>query len=636
MKIKNLQFAIVLILFAFKLQAQKNEYPIALIADSLKENADAVVRLNQLDIIVSSQRSMNVKTKRIVTVFSENGLSAIDAFENYDKKTSVKNIEVKVIDGLGNEIKKIKRKDFKDVSAISGNTLFSDSRYIYLDYTPTQYPFTVIYDSEVETSNTAFIPSWLPVNDFLVGVEQSILNVTYPNNLGFKKKEFNFSGFNIQKTTDTNTQLSYKATSILAQKQEPYCATSVIFPRLMMGLENFNLEGEDGTAKSWKEFGKWYYDQLLTGTTELSPETATKIKALVGNETDPIKKAKLIYDYVQKKSRYVSIQVGIGGWKPMLANDVDRLGYGDCKALTNYTRALLDIVGVPSYNTILYGDTYKKDIESDFVSTQGNHMILAIPNENDYVWLECTSQDDPFGYQGKFTDDRAVLVIKPTGGEIVQTKIYGDKGNLQNSKGTYSIDEQGNLSGSITIASEGSQYSNKARLENSQPNEKETHYKEYWSNINNLKLAKINFSNNKEKIAFVENVAVNAVNYATISGAKMIFPLNAYNQFIGSVKRIRNRKNPFEIQRGYVDVDEVEVMLPLGFAVEFLPSNFELNSKFGDYKAEIIKKDASHLVYKRTLYIHKGFYPNTEYDQYRLFMEQVSRNDNAKIILTKI
>ncbi|RVT73158.1 DUF3857 domain-containing protein [Flavobacterium sufflavum] len=636
MKIRILQFAIFLMFFGFKLQAQKNEFPVSLIADSLKENANAVVRLNQIDVIISSQRSMNVKTKRVITVFNENGLSAVDAFENYDKTTSVKNVEVRVIDPLGNEIKKIKRKDFKDVSAISGSTLFSDARYIYLDYTPTQYPFTVIYDSEVENSNTAFIPGWFPVKDYLVGVEQSILNVTYPNNLGFKKKEFNFKGFNIQKTTDTSTQLSYKATGILAQKQEPYCAVSVIFPRLLMGLESFNLEGEDGTAKSWNEFGKWYYDEILKGTTQLSPETVAKIKTLVGNETDPIKKAKLIYDYVQKKTRYVSIQVGIGGWKPMLADDVDRLGYGDCKALTNYTRALLDVVGVPSYNTILYGDPYKRNIETDFVSIQGNHMILAIPNGNDYIWLECTSQDDPFGYQGKFTDDRTVLVIKPTGGEIVQTKIYEDKGNLQNSKGAYSIDEQGNLSGRITIASEGSQYSNKASLENSQPNEKETHYKEYWSNINNLKLAKINFSNDKEKIAFVESLDVNANNYASISGAKMIFPLNAYNQFSGSVKRIRNRKNPFEIQRGYVDVDEVEVVLPFGFAIEFLPSNFESNSKFGDYKTEIIKKDATHLVYKRTLYIHKGFYPNTEYDQYRLFMEQVSRNDNAKIILTKI
>lgn len=622
--------------FAFQLQAQKSEYPLILIADSLKENANAVIRLNQIDVIISSQRSMNIKTKRVITVFNESGLSSIDAYENYDKKSSVKAIEVKVVDVFGNEIKKIKRKEFKDVSAISGSTLFSDNRYIYLDYTPTQYPFTVIYESEIETSNTAFIPSWFPVQDYLVGVEESVLNVTYPNILGFKKKEFNFSGFNIQKTTDTDIQLSYRATGILAQKQEPYCAASVIFPRLMMGLENFNLEGKDGTAKSWKEFGKWYYDEILTGTTQLSPETVNKIKTLVGNETNPVTKAKLIYDYVQKKSRYVSIQVGIGGWKPMLADDVDRLGYGDCKALTNYTRALLDIVGVPSYNTILYGDTQKRDIVSDFVSIQGNHMILAIPVENDYVWLECTSQDDPFGYQGKFTDDRTVLVIKPTGGEIVHTKIYEDKANLQNSKGTYTIDEKGNLSGNIIIASEGSQYSNKASLEHSQPNDKETHYKEYWSNINNLKLNKINFSNNKEKIVFVEDVVVDAVNYAAVSGAKMIFTLNAYNQFTGSVKRIRNRKNPFEIQRGYVDVDEVEVAMPLNYAIEFLPSNFELSSKFGEYKTEIIKKDATHLVYKRTLFIHKGFYPNTEYDQYRLFMEQVSRNDNAKIILTKI
>jgi hypothetical protein len=41
-------------------------------------------------------------------------------------------------------------------------------------------------------------------------------------------------------------------------------------------------------------------------------------------------------------------------------------------------------------------------------------------------------------------------------------------------------------------------------------------------------------------------------------------------------------------------------------------------------------------VYKRSFYIKKGMYSNTEYDEYRLFIEQVSKNDNAKIILTKI
>lgn len=635
MKITNL-FVIFFAAITFTLQAQKNDYPTASIADSLKENANAVVRLNQIDITISSQRNMNIKIKRVVTVLNEKGLGEIEATEYYSKTSSVKNIEVSVFDGLGIEIKKIKRKDFKDQSAVSGSTLFSDDRVIYLDYTPTQYPFTIIYESEVESSNTAFIPQWYPLSDYFVSVEKSVLNVNYPDNLGFKKMESNFFNFKINRTIDSPTQLSYTATNIIAQKEEDYSpGFNAIFPRVMMGLELFHLENVDGNAKTWVVFGKWYSDKILTGTTELSDETKLKMKTLVGDEKDPIKKAKLIYNYVQQKSRYVNISIGIGGWKPMPATDVDRLGYGDCKALTNYTKALLNAVDVPSYNTILYGNPRKRNIESDFVSMQGNHMILSIPNGDNYVWLECTSQDAPFGYQGTFTDDRDVLIMKPEGGEIVRTKIYQDKDNTQMSKGKYSLSQSGDFLGKMVIVSEGSQYNQKSAIENFQPTDREAHYKRYWDNINNLKIDKITFLNDKENVRFTENAEISAINYGSVSGNKIMFVVNGYNQITGNIKRIRNRKNPFEIQRGYADGDEIEITLPSGFSIEFLPSNFELKTKFGEYKTEIIKKDDNNLIYKRTMFLKKGLYSNKEYDEYRLFIEQISKNDNAKIILTK-
>lgn len=628
--------ALFFFLFTLISSAQKGIYPISTINDSLKENANTIVRLDQMDIRIASQRNMNIINRRVVSVFNEKGLRDIDAYQHYDKTTKIKSIEAIVYDAFGNEIKKIKRKDFRDESAVSGSTLFSDNRVLFLDYTPVSYPFTIVYNSETETSNTAFIPQWYFLGGHYVSVEKCVLNVSYPNDLGFKKKEFQFSGYNIKKTVDTDTNLSYNAVNILAQKSEDFSPSSRdLFPRLMMGLEKFHLEGVDGNATTWEAFGKWYGDKILTGTTILPEETKVKIKALVGDEKDSVKKAKIIYDYVQKKSRYVNIAVGIGGWKPMLSSDVDRLGYGDCKALSNYTKALLQVVDVPSYNTILYGDRYKSNIQSDFVSMQGNHMILAVPNGDDYIWLECTSQDDPFGYQGTFTDDRDVLVVKPEGGVIVRTKLYEDKGNTQIDKGSYSIDENGNLSGHISIVSEGSQYSSKSRNETLQPTEKETHYKEYWSNINNLKLGKINFTNDKQNIRFTEDVQLSAMNYGVISVNKMIFPVDAFNQNKSNVKRIRNRKNPFQIQRGYLDTDEIEISLPVGFSIEFLPSNFELKGKFGEYKTEIIKNENNKIIYKRFMFLNKGKYSNKEYDEYRLFMEQISRNDNAKIILTK-
>ncbi|MTH16901.1 DUF3857 domain-containing protein [Flavobacterium sp. LC2016-01] len=629
-------FSLFFCLIALTSYAQKANYNITSIPDSLKQNANAVVRLDQMDITIVSQRSMNIKKQRVVTVLNDKGLGHVNAYAHYDKTSSINSIEAVVYDAAGNEIKKIKRKDFRDQSAVSGSTLFSDSRVIYLNYTPISYPFTIVYTCEEETSNTAFLPQWYFWDGYNASVEKCVLNVTFPNDLGFKKKEFQFSGFNIKKTEESATKLSYISENILAQKSEDLSPSSVdLFPRVIMGLEKFHLEGVDGTATTWEAFGKWYGDKILTGTTTLPEETKAKMKALVGDEKDPIKKAKIIYDYVQKKSRYVNIAIGIGGWKPMLASDVDRLGYGDCKALSNYTKALLQAVDVPSYNTILYGDPDKANIQSDFVSMQGNHMILAIPNGDNYTFLECTSQDNPFGYQGTFTDDRDVLIVKPEGGQIVRTKVYEDKGNIQKDKGSYTIDENGHFSGSISIMSEGSQYSEKYRIEMYQPTEKEAHYKEYWGNINNLKLGKITFSNDKENIRFTEDVQLSAINYASISANKMIFAIDAFNQNGESVKRIRNRKNPFEIQRGYMDSDEIEVNLPAGFTIEFLPANYELKGKFGEYKTEIIKKDNNKLIYKRSMFLNKGKYSNKEYDEYRLFREQISRNDNAKIILIK-
>ena len=84
-----------------------------------------------------------------------------------------------------------------------------------------------------------------------------------------------------------------------------------------------------------------------------------------------------------------------------------------------------------------------------------------------------------------------------------------------------------------------------------------------------------------------------------------------------------------------MDIDEVEIALPAAFSIEFLPQNVEISGKFGEYKTEIIKKDNATIVYKRKFFLKKGLYTNKEYDEFRLFMEQISRNDNAKIILTK-
>ncbi len=478
---KNLLFPLTIVLFFTTIAvAQDLEYTVANIPAELKENANAVIRLDQKNIVISSRKSMIMTNKRIVTVLNENGLSYMGLYEYFSGRERVKSIEAQFYNAFGKEIKKVKRKDFKE-NSVSEGSIITDNKLLHYDYTPTEYPFTVVFSSETETSNTAFIPRWYPVPGFSVSVEKSTISIKAPSDLGFKYKEFNMlDNHNIIKEVKTDG-VSFTANNMQAYKTEDYSPSFDSYtPNVMMGLDYFHLEGVDGNAKSWLEMGKWFTDKILIGTSELSDETKVKIKTLIGNEEDPLKKAKIVYGYVQEKVRYVSIQEGIGGWKPMLAKDVDRLGYGDCKALTNYTKSLLDVVGVESYYVRLYGDRYKKSVIPDIVSMQSNHVILAIPDKEKYVWLECTSQILPFGFQGDFTDDRNALVLKPEGGEIVRTNVYATKDNTQITKGNYSISEDGMISGKLEIKSKGIQYDKKLNINGKSIDDLKKIYKNYF------------------------------------------------------------------------------------------------------------------------------------------------------------
>lgn len=626
-----------LLFFNFS-KSQTANYSASLIAEELKENANAVVRLNDLSIEIYSQKSMTIKSKTIVTVYNEFGLKNLNLVEYYDKNRRVNKVECTVYDAYGKLIKTYKKRDFKDVSVADGVSIFSDNRALYLDFTPTSYPFTMVTDSEMETSNTAFIPSWSPIDGYFVSTEKARLSVTYKPELKLKYYENNFSDKVLIQRNQTNSSILYSAENIKAIKKEDLSpAIYDFFPIVFFSLENFNLENVDGTAKNWIDFGKWYYDSILSETEELPATTIEKVKQLVGNEKNEIEIAKIVYKFVQDKTRYVSVQVGIGGWKPMLAKDVDKLGYGDCKALTNYTRVLLKNLGINSYYTIVHsGSEEKRNINSDCVSMQGNHVILALPTEKEMIWLECTSQIQPFGLQGDFTDDRAVLIIKPDGGEIVKTKNYDENHNTQFTKANYQIFEDTSIKAKISITSKGIDYDNnfiKERLSKADQVEK---YKEGYSNINNLKIDKITFKNDSKLIEFNEEIELNATNYAQNNNGKLIFILNAFDQNLFVPKKYKLRESSFTVLRGFSNKSETEIALPEGYFIEAKPSGIELNSEFGYYKIEFNKLTETKLICKRELILKKGSFDKSNYENYRKFRESIAKNDSSKIIITKM
>ena len=620
--------------------SQENTYASTLIPDELTEDANAVVRNSIIEITIKGIDKMVVYEKEVVTVLNELGNDDARIAKRYNNDTKITKLSAKIYDALGKQIKKYSKRKFSDVSAISGGTLYSDERVKYVDYIPVAYPYTVVFESEYKNSSTGFIPRWLPTKEYYVGIEKSQYKLNNPLKIIVRTKKKNFKNYPIQdKSSEFN--LHYIFENQRAIKPEALTIASRDFmPYLIVASNNFSLKGVKGYASNWKEFGKWENNNLISGRDILEPATVTKIKDLVKDVDNPIEKAKLIYEFVQNKTRYIGVQVGIGGWKPILANQVDKVGYGDCKGLTNYTKALLAAVGITSYYTLVYAKQ-KINIDKDFATFQGNHAILNIPASelsggND-VWLECTSQTIPFGFLGDFTDDRDVLVITPEGGVIKRTPSYKNETNLQTTKATIRLDEKGTIQATLVRVSKGLKFDNRYHYDRYPKEELIKHYKsKVWSYNNNLEVESVKLKNDKEQVVFTEDFSISIEDYATVTDAEILFRVNFFNKNSFIPKRYRNRKLPLQISRGFKDEDDSIIEIPKGYQVETLFEDKSIINKFGMYQISIDKIDEHHIKYKRTLFIKEGLYPKEDYKAYRAFRRKVAKNDNLRIALIKL
>lgn len=618
--------------------AQETQLAAFLIPQELREDANAVIRNENEVITISSIDEMTVRVSRTITILNKIGDNYVGGNVWYNNDTKIKSLNAEIYDAFGTRIKKIKKKEFLDFSAVDGGTLYSDDRVKQLQYTPTKYPYTVKLEYEYETSSTSFVPNWSPIYYYYVGVQNSMYTIHYPSDLSISTKEKFFDGFEIENYSGSGL-IKYSAKNIkpiIYEASGP--SLNYVRPKLLVSPNKANTKGVVGSYENWKEFGLWMHTKILEGKDQLDESTKSKIKSLVVGIDDPIEKAKIIYEYMQNKTRYISVQVGIGGIQPIAANQVDKVGYGDCKGLTNYTKALLDLVGVPSYYVhVQSGTDDKVSFEKDFASlAQGNHVILNIPNGEEDVWLECTSQTKPFGFLGDFTDDRDVLVITPEGGVIKRTPAYLNETNLQHMKAEIRLDAAGDVKGTVQIVSKGIQYDNKYYRESFSKKDLEKYYKtDFWDYNNNLTISSIDITNNKDSIVFSEKITAAIQNYASIQQGAYLFRVNVFNKNGYVPKRYRKRTYPLEISRGYKDIDEFTIKLPEGYTLEAMPTDILLEKKFGAYKVNFTKVDDSTLIYKRELFIKAGTYPKEDYKPYRSFRKKIAKYDGLRLSLIK-
>ncbi len=621
---------IVLFIITQATSAQKLQIP--QISDELNQNSNSVIIEKKVIVEIENIKKVSTKTESIILVKNKDGLKHVDLQFQNNNSDKLNSIIVKIYNSLGEQIKTFNKKDFKDHSAYDGISVFNDRRILYLEYEPLTYPIVFHINSEEISENSAFINDWIKYSNFSQSILHSEFTISNKSTSKLITYETNLDPSEIISNKSENEK-TYVIKNAIALKNEPYAKYDSYIPRVEFSLSKAFLEGVELDFENWQKFGKTYYDHFLKENSVISQDLKNKLDKIILNTDTKEEKVKKIYKFIQENTRYISIQVGIGGWNPMKIQDIEKYGYGDCKGLSNFARSILKAYDIESYYTVIYGGD-KKDINPNSISMQGNHAILSIPFENSYKFLECTSQTNPYAFLGDFTSNRKALVIKPEGGEIINTTNYDVDLNTQDTKGVFKINQIGKISGNVEKKSKFIQYDKVSQLQRMKSDEVIKAYKENLGYLMNVKIDNIKFQNNKDQYEFIEQYELNAEDYMSKQDNLIFIQPNILNRFSNIPAKVRIRKIDFEIDYGYIDTDEFILELPIGYKIAVLPQPIKINEEFGSYEVDLQFKE-NKIYYKRKIKMLDGVFKKEKYENFRKFKEQIAKLDNIKVELIK-
>jgi len=608
------------------------DYNVDNIPKELKESAGSVVRLDERTLEVKSPAKAELNAKFAITILHESHRSNAIFRQTYDDFTKLSSIKIAIYDGRGKKLHNISKKDIIDMTNFSESALYASIRQKVYKPDYYEYPFTIEY-SYTETYNGILsFPTYACITDYDMSLEKGSFTIKTTEDIIYQEYNFNTEpDINVE---DGQKVYKWEFKNLKPIRNEDYdLSLYYLVPIIRSAPKNFEMEGYSGTCDSWRTFGNWIYN-LNSGRDILSSKTVNEVQELTKNLNTKREKTKAVYEYMQARTRYVNITIGIGGWQPFPALDVDNNGYGDCKALSNYTYSLLKAVGVESYYAIIRAGANSREIIKDFPTNQFNHAIVCVPDDNDTIWLECTSQRNAFDYLGTFTDGRYALIIKSNDSKLVRTPKLTANENYRNRNATIKIDNDGNVHADISKKYGGIYYDNvvyltylegKRRMDRVRDR---IHIKNFTLSDADYRIEELKSSSPYVK----EDYPVYAKKYVQKLGNRLLFSVNFFNTIIDVPSSINKQESDIYMGHSLIKTDSLEFIVPDGYYIKSFPDNYTVKSEFVEFYTNY-SLDGNTLKYVRKQIIKEGIYEANKYDELRSYLKKISTADKSKVLL---
>lgn len=588
--------------------------------------------------LLNYETSISVKNGKLcktelveIRIITREGEKYTNVTIPYSKITTVSGIDAYILDQGGNKVKTLKKSDIINKSDIADGSFFEDSFVSEFSLNYNILPYTLCYTYKTEADEFMHIDYWQPVLSANIPTLKATLSLAVPADFRFAWRERLCSSF----LADTLSAIKrYRWTAsygnlISSEIFSPPPET--LLPAVIIAPEKFryNISGSQGT---WTAFGNWCAG-MTDNLEDLPAMDIFKAQTLTSGANDTIEKIKILYHYLQDAVRYINISIKTGGMKPYPASYVAQNKYGDCKALSNYFRALLDASGIKSFYTLVKCDYPIDKTDKTFPSQQFDHVIVSIPVAHDTLFLDATGKM-AFGYTGTFIQNRDAFIVSKEQSRFACIPGLSINDVLETRKIFISASVTGSISCSVSHCFRGEKYEALASLQHEyNATEKERALHDYLSS-DGFEMIKCNmppFGRDSREI------------WVYYSGRyDKLFKVYGNDQIISlppsGMPKFEDpsfRKMPVQIDFPVARTDTIVFMVPDGWVVSSLPPVKEVTDHYGTYSVSF-HGNGKNVDVIRSFVLNTGYYKIEEYKEFFGFIRTIKNIENSsRIVLSK-
>ncbi|MCE1198955.1 MAG: DUF3857 domain-containing transglutaminase family protein [Marinilabiliales bacterium] len=528
----------------------------------------------------------------------------------------------------GKQIRELQSKDIKETNQFSEGSLYEDRFVKKFQLKYNVYPYIIGYTYRLKLDQFTVLTDWTPVLDPEIPTLDGHVTVTLPTRTRYREVYSHLRKSRLDSTSDHVTFRYDTKFDGLPEKEAFSPSPEDLVPRLILVPESF-FYGIKGQAQSWRELGNWFYllnQDLLT----LDKPEQEEVLQLISGTTEKREIIHRLYHYLQDHTRYINVSVGIGGLKSYPATYVSRNRFGDCKALSNYFKALLSVAGIASHFVLVNRDPIPAIFRKEIPSLQFNHVLLAVPLERDTIWIENTENAEPFNYVGVSTQNRTGLWIDPSDSKLVQLPSLAESTVRveRNMDVTCQRDQSAKVR--LTFRFRGQEYEAFNWMHvNANQSDKEEYVKNYMP-FANYEVADWKLEKSSRDSASIDLSAdLKLSGFLRKMGSEFYFSTFPILPLFFSDPS--QRKNALYFPYPIVRQDSVTYHLQESWHMRLYPANQTLSTKFGKYQVSA-KIQGETLWLSRKLWIYPGYWPLSAYKEFYEFTKSVKTTE--QIIVT--